>query len=43
MVAVGMNDEVLPVLHGFPARLVVPGLYGYTSATKWLETIDVSD
>jgi DMSO/TMAO reductase YedYZ molybdopterin-dependent catalytic subunit len=43
MVAVGMNDEVLPILHGFPARLVVPGLYGYTSATKWLSRIDVSD
>lgn len=43
MVAVGMNDEVLPVPHGFPARLVVPGLYGYTSATKWLQRIDVSD
>lgn len=43
MVAVGMNDEPLPLIHGFPARLVVPGLYGYTSATKWLKTIDVSD
>lgn len=43
MVAVGMNGQVLPVLHGFPARLVVPGLYGYTSATKWLTRIDVSN
>jgi DMSO/TMAO reductase YedYZ molybdopterin-dependent catalytic subunit len=43
MVAVGMNGEPLPIKHGFPARLVVPGLYGYTSATKWLEQIDVSD
>jgi DMSO/TMAO reductase YedYZ molybdopterin-dependent catalytic subunit len=43
MVAVGMNGHPLPVKHGFPARLVVPGLYGYTSATKWLQTIDVSD
>lgn len=43
MVAVGMNGQPLPVLHGFPARLVVPGLYGYTSATKWLQRIDVSD
>jgi DMSO/TMAO reductase YedYZ molybdopterin-dependent catalytic subunit len=43
MVAVGMNGEPLPLKHGFPARLVVPGLYGYTSATKWLEEIDVSD
>ncbi len=43
MVAVGMNGQVLPVLHGFPARIVVPGLYGYVSATKWLSQIDVSD
>ena len=43
MVAMGMNGQVLPVKHGFPARLVVPGLYGYTSATKWLQRIDVSD
>ena len=43
MVAVGMNGAPLPIKHGFPARLVVPGLYGYTSATKWLERIDVSD
>ena len=43
MVAVGMNGQPLPVKHGFPARLVVPGLYGYTSATKWLQQIDVSD
>lgn len=41
MVAVGMNGAPLPVLHGFPARLVVPGLYGYTSAVKWLEEIAV--
>ena len=32
-----MNGEPLPVRHGFPARLVIPGLYGYVSATKWLE------
>lgn len=43
MVAIGMNGAPLPIKHGFPARLVVPGLYGYTSATKWLERIDVSD
>lgn len=43
MIAVGMNGQPLPVKHGFPARLVVPGLYGYTSATKWLQQIDVSD
>lgn len=39
MVAVAMNGEPLPVLHGYPARLVVPGLYGYVSATKWLSQI----
>jgi DMSO/TMAO reductase YedYZ molybdopterin-dependent catalytic subunit len=39
MVAVGMNGEPLPVRHGFPARLVVAGLYGYVSATKWLREI----
>ena len=39
MVAYAMNGEPLPVKHGFPARLVVPGLYGYVSATKWLAEI----
>jgi sulfite oxidase len=39
MVAYAMNGEPLPVKHGFPARLVVPGLYGYVSATKWLAAI----
>jgi DMSO/TMAO reductase YedYZ molybdopterin-dependent catalytic subunit len=39
LVAVGMNGEPLPVAHGFPARLVVSGLYGYVSATKWLQEI----
>jgi DMSO/TMAO reductase YedYZ molybdopterin-dependent catalytic subunit len=42
MVAVGMNREVLPTHHGFPARLVVPGLYGYVSATKWLTEIELT-
>ncbi len=42
MVAVGMNGEPLPAEHGFPARLVVPGLYGYVSATKWLQTIELT-
>lgn len=41
LVAVGMNDEPLPPKHGFPARLVVSGLYGYVSATKWLEAIQL--
>ena len=39
LVAVAMNDEPLPIEHGFPARLVVAGLYGYVSATKWLDEI----
>jgi DMSO/TMAO reductase YedYZ molybdopterin-dependent catalytic subunit len=43
LVAVGMNGEALPRRHGAPARLVVAGLYGYVSATKWLEEIELSD
>ena len=42
MVAIGMNGEPLPLEHGFPARLVVPGLYGYVSATKWLARIELA-
>ncbi len=42
LVAVGMNDEPLPLQHGFPARLVVAGLYGYVSATKWLSEIELT-
>ncbi|MGE0795087.1 MAG: molybdopterin-dependent oxidoreductase [Acidimicrobiia bacterium] len=42
LVAVGMNGEPLPVRHGFPARLVVAGLYGYVSATKWLKEIELT-
>jgi DMSO/TMAO reductase YedYZ molybdopterin-dependent catalytic subunit len=42
LVAVGMNGEPLPIDHGFPARLVVPGLYGYVSATKWLAQIELT-
>ncbi len=42
MVAVGMNGEPLPFNHGFPARLVVAGLYGYVSATKWLAEIELT-
>jgi DMSO/TMAO reductase YedYZ molybdopterin-dependent catalytic subunit len=42
LVAVGMNGEPLPLEHGFPARLVVPGLYGYVSATKWLVDLEVT-
>jgi DMSO/TMAO reductase YedYZ molybdopterin-dependent catalytic subunit len=42
MIALGMNGEALPLEHGFPARLVVPGLYGYVSATKWLRNIKLT-
>ena len=42
LVAIGMNGEPLPVRHGFPARLVVSGLYGYVSATKWLSSIELT-
>jgi DMSO/TMAO reductase YedYZ molybdopterin-dependent catalytic subunit len=42
LLAVGMNGEPLPVDHGFPARLVVAGLYGYVSATKWLSEIELT-
>ncbi len=42
LVAVGMNGEPLPADHGFPARLVVSGLYGYVSATKWLTEIEMT-
>jgi len=42
MIAVGMNGVPLPVEHGFPARMVVPGLYGYVSATKWLTEIELA-
>ncbi|CAM3172040.1 molybdopterin-dependent oxidoreductase [Nocardioides dubius] len=42
MVAVGMNGKSLPGEHGFPARLVVPGLYGYVGATKWLRRLTVT-
>ena len=42
LVAVAMNDEPLPPEHGYPARLIVPGLYGYVSATKWLTNIELT-
>ena len=42
LIAIGMNGEPLPPDHGFPARLVVPGLYGYVSATKWLRRITLT-
>jgi DMSO/TMAO reductase YedYZ molybdopterin-dependent catalytic subunit len=42
LLAVAMNGAALPVAHGFPARLVVPGLYGYVSACKWITDIKVT-
>ncbi|MFC8530218.1 molybdopterin-dependent oxidoreductase [Nocardia sp. NPDC057227] len=42
LLAIGMNGEPLPVAHGYPARLVVPGLYGYVSATKWVTELEVT-
>ena len=42
MIAVGMNGVPLPVAHGFPARMMVPGLYGYCSGTKWVTDLNVT-
>ena len=42
LLAVAMNGTALPVVHGFPVRMVVPGLYGYVSATKWVTDIEVT-
>ena len=42
MLAVAMNGEPLPLVHGFPVRMVVPGLYGYVSAMKWLVDLELS-
>ena len=42
LVAVAMNGEPLPTQHGFPVRLVIAGLYGYVSATKWLKEIELT-
>ena len=42
IVAYAMNGEPLPADHGYPARLIVAGLYGYVSATKWLEEIELT-
>jgi DMSO/TMAO reductase YedYZ molybdopterin-dependent catalytic subunit len=42
LLAVAMNGQALPVAHGFPARMVVPGLYGYVSACKWVTDIEVT-
>ena len=42
LLAVAMNGDPLPTEHGYPARLVVPGLYGYVSATKWLVDLELT-
>lgn len=42
MLAVAMNGEALPIKHGFPVRMIVPGLYGYVSATKWITDIKLT-
>ncbi len=42
MLAVAMNGRPLPIEHGFPVRTIVPGLYGYVSATKWVVDYEVS-
>ncbi|MEZ0093543.1 molybdopterin-dependent oxidoreductase [Streptacidiphilus sp. EB129] len=43
LLAVGMNGEPLPFAHGFPVRMVVPGLYGYVSACKWLQDLELTN
>ncbi|WP_370416228.1 molybdopterin-dependent oxidoreductase [Streptomyces fradiae] len=42
LLAFGMNGEPLPFAHGFPVRMVVPGLYGYVSACKWLSSLELT-
>jgi len=42
LLAIGMNGQPLPFEHGFPVRMVVPGLYGYVSATKWVTDLEVT-
>ena len=42
LLAIAMNDEPLPLEHGFPVRMVVPGLYGFVSATKWVIEMEVT-
>ncbi|MFJ2225718.1 molybdopterin-dependent oxidoreductase [Streptomyces anulatus] len=42
MLAVGMNGQPLPFTHGFPVRMIIPGLYGYVSACKWIEDIELT-
>ncbi|WP_091225981.1 molybdopterin-dependent oxidoreductase [Microbacterium sp. 3J1] len=42
LLAIGMNGDPLPIEHGFPVRMVVPGLFGYVSATKWVTQLEVT-
>ncbi|WP_243640564.1 molybdopterin-dependent oxidoreductase [Nocardioides jejuensis] len=42
LLAIGMNGQPLPIDHGFPVRMIVPGLYGYVSATKWITELEVT-
>jgi DMSO/TMAO reductase YedYZ molybdopterin-dependent catalytic subunit len=42
MLAIAMNGEALPTEHGFPCRMLIPGLYGYVSATKWVTDLDLT-
>lgn len=42
MIAIGMNGEALPREHGFPARMIIPGLYGFISATKWITRLTLT-
>jgi DMSO/TMAO reductase YedYZ molybdopterin-dependent catalytic subunit len=42
LLAIGMNGQPLPIAHGFPARMIVPGLYGYVSATKWVTKLTLT-
>jgi DMSO/TMAO reductase YedYZ molybdopterin-dependent catalytic subunit len=42
MLAIGMNGEPLPLAHGFPVRMIVPGLYGYVSAMKWIVELELT-
>jgi hypothetical protein len=42
MLVIGMNREPLPIEHGFPVRMIVPGLYGFVSATKWITDMELT-
>jgi DMSO/TMAO reductase YedYZ molybdopterin-dependent catalytic subunit len=42
MIALGMNGEPISLEHGYPARIIIPGLYGYVSATKWVQSLELT-